>query len=443
MKLMKKRKRIIIICMTLVMLFVASCAPGGRATAEEFIDAKLAIGIIEDTPVCREQIEKACLLYGRLSDSAKYSVDKIAASLEKLVEEFNSLTTGAPIVFKRDEMSAPDDGNTENNNQENNNNNGNGNNNNNGTGNSASDYDAATDPAALTFLDNFDGTALNEDNWIYENKGDGFGNDEKQFYRPENIEVADGMLRLVAKKEHYEGKDNTREYTSAKIMSRTKFFQTYGRFEARIRLSSATTGFWPAFWMMPEKNEYGGWPRSGEIDIMEMRGRVAHNASSAIHFGPSHRYTYCDNNEGNDSEYGFNITDFHIYTVDWQEGKISFYIDGKFLYSMSSDGKVENAPAPAKSGGAKNNQWEAGGIRGGATPFNKNFYMILNLAIGGQFDNGRNPPDEIFEEKQFLEIDFVRAFSLNYMIANPFDTPETPDGPEIPGMTPYISPFRS
>ncbi|MCL2796951.1 MAG: glycoside hydrolase family 16 protein [Firmicutes bacterium] len=281
--------------------------------------------------------------------------------------------------------------------------------------------------AACTFFDDFNGTALDEEKWGFEEGGGGFGNGESQHYRRQNAVVSDGTLKLVAKRESYGGNS----YTSAKIWTRDKFSQSYGRFQARIRLTTAHQGFWPAFWMMPQSSVYGGWPRSGEIDIMEMRGREPFNASSCLHSGSGGGSTYAgaDLNPLNAPGFIFDVRDFHTYTCEWEKGKISFYIDGALLYSNLWNGQRTVGNAPRTLFGANNYTWQAGGATATAAdpaPFDQDFYMILNFAIGGQFDGYRLPPNEAFMSGNSaltgdpaLEVDYVAVYDMEYMLANP------------------------
>ena len=133
----------------------------------------------------------------------------------------------------------------------------------------------------LFFEDEFEGTELNQDVWSYEtgNGNNGWGNGEVEYYKKENAVVKDGKLHIVAKKEQV----GDFEYTSARIKTANKIKFTYGIVEAKITLP-AKTAMWPAFWMMPNDSKYGGWPHSGEIDIMEANGKNEYGTSSAIHY---------------------------------------------------------------------------------------------------------------------------------------------------------------
>ena len=241
----------------------------------------------------------------------------------------------------------------------------------------------------LTFNDEFNGTSLDTSKWSFQN-GTGtdyglwfWGNEEKQYYKPDNTEVADGMLKIHAKIEqtYDEPSRTTMHYSSSKLVTQGKFAQTFGRFEARVRVPLAQ-GFWPAFWLMPEKSVYGGWPYSGEIDIVEWRGRIANEASSAIHFQGANGHQYQYRNYTLPS--GQTIDQFHTYAVEWSLGKLEFSVDGYVYHSRVNT--WHNAPKP----------------------FDQDFFIILNFAIGGMFDQHRMPPIEAFPAT--MEVDFVRVY---------------------------------
>jgi beta-glucanase (GH16 family) len=250
----------------------------------------------------------------------------------------------------------------------------------------------------LTFCDDFENPSrpnsqgIDLDNWTFQ-IGDGtqygipgWGNNEAQFYKEENSFVEDSFLHIEAKLEATQGY----QYTSSRLITKDNFSQMYGRFEARIALPLGD-GLWPAFWMLPENSPYGGWAASGEIDIMEARGRLPYEASAAIHFGgqwPDNKYvseTYRFPNN-------IRIDQFNTYAVEWREDRITwFYNDIKF-YEVT-EWYSTNGPFPA--------------------PFNTDFHMILNLAIGGNFDGGRLPNSSIFSNPVYMKVDYVRVFSFN------------------------------
>ncbi len=249
------------------------------------------------------------------------------------------------------------------------------------------------DPAKWTLWwhDEFDGSSLNEDYWSYQ-IGDGspsnpgWGNGEEQYYRQENVTVGDGVLTITAKKEDYGGKS----YTSSRIRTYKKVSTTYGRIEAKIKLPNVQ-GCWPAFWMLPESDYEGrGWPYSGEIDIMENKGRQARTTSGALH--------YYDKNEGhhynsNEIILDSRIDEWHIYAIEWSETEIRWLADGEqFL--------IQYPEYWHPTGGAYSSNDTA--------PFNRDFHILLNMAIGGHFDNWRKPPDNMLPAQ--MQVDYVRIY---------------------------------
>ena len=249
------------------------------------------------------------------------------------------------------------------------------------------------DGMSLVWNDEFDGDSLNEENWNYEVGGGGWGNSELQYYtKGENVSVADGVLTITARRETKDGYS----FTSSRITTRKKAFTTYGRIEARIKLS-AQNAMWPAFWMMPEANN--GWPTCGEIDIMENKGSSSTTTSSALHYTDRNgnhayqagAYSFSERNgEGT-------IEDWHTYYLIWNEEQMDFYVDDHLKLTV-----------PRRT-------WHP---EGGKTypgdddaPFNKDFYVILNMAVGGNFDNGREP-DPSFTSAS-MQVDYVRMYAYN------------------------------
>ena len=256
----------------------------------------------------------------------------------------------------------------------------------------------------LVWADEFDGDTVDTSKWELVDMGGGFGNQESQYYSPDNVTVEDGKLVITARKEKHPNA-TYEEYTSAKLVS--KFAKKYGRIEARIKLPLGT-GLWPAFWMMPQDSVYGGWAASGEIDIMEARGRVPDVVCGTLHYGgpwPHNVHT------GKDYVFpeGQTINEFHTYAIEWEPGEIRWYVDGVHYqtqtswYTMGSEYE-ETYAFPA--------------------PFDQEFYMQLNLAIGGTFDGMQLPPDELFEDPDnpvTMEVDYVRVYELT---GRPYKTPE-------------------
>jgi beta-glucanase (GH16 family) len=261
----------------------------------------------------------------------------------------------------------------------------------------------------LDWYDEFSGTALDPAKWDYqlgtgENGNWAWGNDEKEYYTQENATVFDGMLSITAQREARGGMP----FTSSRILTRNgRYATTYGRIEARISLP-AVQGMWPAFWMMPENSEDGGWASSGEIDIMEAKGRLPEQYGGAIHFGGA----WPQNSYLTSGDYRFpggsTIADFHVYAVEWAEGSIAWYCDGVPVGKKTSGWYSSSAPFPA--------------------PFDKDFHILLNLAVGGNFDGGKMPPDDFMSG--VMKVDYVRVYKWSDTLTEP----EIPDdaGPVDP-----------
>ena len=237
----------------------------------------------------------------------------------------------------------------------------------------------------LVWSDEFDGSALDETVWSYNTGGSGWGNNEKQYYtsRPENIRVQNGMLEIEARKEQYENN----EYTSARIMSKNKKTFTYGKMEARIKFPGGG-GTWPAFWMM---GNTGGWPNCGEIDIIEHICSQDTRASFALHTVMKNGTK--GNNWAKTHFFDYPLSaDFHTYGIEWaqeeKEGKdvIRFFVDD-VQYAEVWEEQIDN-----------NDYW----------PFNKPFFFIINLAIGGNM--GGTVDDAIFNQQRIMYVDWVRVW---------------------------------
>ena len=290
----------------------------------------------------------------------------------------------------------------------------------------------AVDPAEpvsdwqLVWSDDFDGTSINEDNWTHEVNCDGGGNNEAQCYtdNDDNAFVSDGSLKIVALPAE-EGAP--KPYTSARLNTRYKADFKYGRIEMRAKLPFGQ-GSWPAFWMMPTDEVYGGWPRSGEIDILEAVNLKASDAEgnpeNHIH-GTLHYGQEWPNNDSSGKSYalpnGANpADDFHTYAIEWQEGEIRWYMDG-YLFSTQRRSEVRyNANGDAT--GLSYRGWYAEYYQQGTgelttfwdnAPFDQEFYLILNLAVGGNWPEAVNETGidaEAFTQGQVYEIDYVRVY---------------------------------
>ena len=238
---------------------------------------------------------------------------------------------------------------------------------------------------ALVWSDEFDGDKVDESIWNYNIGGNGWGNNELQYYtnRPENIRLINGCLEIEARKENYEN----REYTSARIYSKGKKSFLYGKMEARIKFPGGK-GTWPAFWMMGES---GNWPKCGEIDIIEHIGSQDARASFALHTQEKNGM----NGKNWHSTHFFDhplSNDFHVYGVEWcQEEK-----DGKDCIHFLVDGEVYATV------------WESMIDDTVSWPFCQPHYFILNCAIGGNM--GGKVDDAIFQQERIMYVDWVRVY---------------------------------
>ena len=238
---------------------------------------------------------------------------------------------------------------------------------------------------SLVWSDEFNGSKLDESVWNYNTGGGGWGNNELQYYttRLENIRLANGYLEIEARKETYEN----REYTSARIYSKGKKSFLYGKMEARIKFPGGV-GTWPAFWMMGES---GGWPKCGEIDIMEHVGYLDNRASFALHTQEKNGSNGRNWHATHFFDYPLS-NDFHVYGVEWcqeeENGKdcIHFLVDGE-IYATVLETKIGD-----------HDSW----------PFYKPHYFILNLAIGGNM--GGKVDDSIFNQQRIMYVDWVRVY---------------------------------
>lgn len=240
----------------------------------------------------------------------------------------------------------------------------------------------------LTWSDEFNqanGSVPDPNKWLIETGGNGWGNQELEYYttRPENVHVEGGNLVMTALKESYTGQDGvTRDYTSARLNTSARFAQPYGRFEARIRIPYGQ-GMWPAFWMLGNDIGTSGWPGCGEIDIMENIGR-----EPAIVHGTIHGPGYSGAN-GISSAYslasGRFADDFHVFAAEWEPQKIRFYVDDQ-LYATRT-------PADLPPG----TKWV----------YDHPFFVILDLAVGGEWPGN---PDNTTSFPQQMLVDYVRVY---------------------------------
>lgn len=250
----------------------------------------------------------------------------------------------------------------------------------------------------LVWADEFDGDKLDYSKWGKEENNYGGGNNEAQHYSVSEkyCYVENGNLHIAAYRDPYTTPDGkTQYYSSARIRTLQRGDWTYGRFEVRAKMPSGE-GMWPAVWLLPSENVYGGWAASGEIDILESRGSQTDRTNGAIHFGgswPKNTYLSAEhklsNRETTDS-------DFYTYTIEWTEDAIRWYFDGVLYQTRSSEEWHTDASPNSK-----------------IAPFDQNFHLIINLAVNGNFfkdtnQDANNLPQEAFP--QILEVDYVRVY---------------------------------
>ena len=233
----------------------------------------------------------------------------------------------------------------------------------------------AADNYELVWSDEFNGNSLDTNTWNYEiGTGSwGWGNNEQQYYTDRNIKVSNGTMKITAKREDYGGM----KYTSSRITTKNKKNFKYGKIEARIKMPKFK-GVWPAFWMLGANQDSVGWPKCGEIDIME-----AINDENLV-YGTLHWFHDPGNNnaDSGSSVAVADRTEYHVYGVEWTADKLRWYVDGKVYRTMdvSNDSFSE--------------------VR-------KEYFVIFNMAIGGQW------PGYDIDETAFpatMEVDWVRAY---------------------------------
>ncbi len=240
----------------------------------------------------------------------------------------------------------------------------------------------------LVWSDEFNGTELDTSNWTYDiGTGSwGWGNNEEEYYtnRSENIRVEDGCLVIEALKESYEGSD----YTSARIKTINKQSFAYGKIEARLQVP-AGEGVWPALWMLGME---GSWPDCGEIDIMEHVGTEPKNFHCALHT-ENYNGSNGNNSKGTQTLEENCADDFHVIKLEWVEqefmgyDRIHVYVDGVKTTTFAETSQLQSS---------------------GDWPFTTPFYLIVNLALGGNW--GGTIDDSIFDDSVLYKIDYIRVY---------------------------------
>jgi len=241
----------------------------------------------------------------------------------------------------------------------------------------------------LVWSDEFNspnGSVVDASKWVAETGGNGWGNKELEYYtaRQQNAYQQNGNLVIKAVRGKYTGPDGvTREFTSARLKTQGKFSQTYGRFEARIKIPRGQ-GMWPAFWMLGDDIDKVGWPACGEIDIMENIGKEPKTIYGSIH-GPGYI-----GNVGLGAPYQLPdgkpfADDFHVFAVEWEPDTIRLYVDDN-LYSTRRRSDLKPG-------------WK--------WPFDHPFFLLLNLAVGGDWPGD---PDASTKFPQSMLVDYVRVY---------------------------------
>lgn len=235
----------------------------------------------------------------------------------------------------------------------------------------------------LHWSDEFNYSGLPDSSkWDYDTGGHGWGNNELQYYtraNPKNVEVSNGTLKLIAVREKVEN----REYSSARMVTRGKADFTYGKIEISAKLPPGR-GLWPALWMLGSNIDKVGWPEAGEIDIME---HVGFEKDSV--FGTVHTKSYnhvIGTHKGKKAFFPNPYDKFHTYTLVWSPEKMDFWIDENMYNSFTNEHKTTA-------------EW----------PFDSPFYILLDLAVGGNLGGQKGVDNTIFPAA--MEVDYIRVYN--------------------------------
>ncbi len=237
----------------------------------------------------------------------------------------------------------------------------------------------------MTWSDEFNGTELNESDWTFEygNGEWGWGNNELEYYRKENTFMLDGNMVIQARDENFAGLN----YTSSRIITKNKVEFTFGRVDIRAILPEGQ-GVWPALWMLGGNLSEVGWPRCGEIDIMELVGHEPSTVHGTVHYS---------NQNGDRIMQGSSKTltggkkfsdEFHVFSIVWKQNSIEWLVDNQKYFSVTNS-----------TLGAQN-----------PYPFNDEFFFIFNVAVGGTWPGA---PNNFTQFPQNMIVDYIRVFQEN------------------------------
>ena len=238
----------------------------------------------------------------------------------------------------------------------------------------------------IIWHDEFDSSPLDINKWSHEIGGHGFGNNELEYYTNDsaNAFVQDSMLHIRAKFEPSGIGDanNLRYFSSARLRTVGKGDWKYVRIDVRAKLALGQ-GIWPAIWMLPTDWVYGGWPKSGEIDIMEHVGHDEGRVHGSVH---TESYNHKIGTQRSKTKVLSGVKDsFHVYSIEWYEDRIDFFIDNQQYFTFANDQKNDYKT------------W----------PFNQRFHLLINVAVGGDWPGS---PDNTTIFPQDMEVDYVRVY---------------------------------
>ncbi|MCC6459333.1 MAG: family 16 glycosylhydrolase [Saprospiraceae bacterium] len=231
----------------------------------------------------------------------------------------------------------------------------------------------------LVWRDEFENNTLDPAAWTFETGAGGWGNNELQYYRPENTFFAEGKLIIEARKENF----SSAAYTSSRLITKGKKEFKFGRIDIRAALPEGQ-GIWPALWMLGGNISTAGWPACGEIDIMELVGHQPNRVHGTVHYGPSSgQHQQKGSNTALSGTAKFSDA-FHVFSIVWAQDKIQWLVDDVQFYEVTA---ASIAPA--------------------TYPFNQDFFFIFNVAVGG---NWPGSPDGSTNFPQRMIVDYVRVF---------------------------------